>query len=65
MLSSAAILSACVESWIEGTPRTFDELATVDLAGCNLEGDNVALSAISTRAEQRPGLNIQPPRSGA
>jgi hypothetical protein len=54
-----------LKGWIEGTPRTFDKLATVDLAGCDLEGDDVALSAISTRAEQRPGLNVQPPRSGA
>jgi hypothetical protein len=43
------------KGWIEGTSRTFDKLATVDLAGCDLEGDDVALSAISTRAEQRPG----------
>ena len=66
MLSSAAVLSANVAGGeIQGTWRTFDELAAVDLAGCDLERDDVALGGISTCAGQRPGFDVQLPRSGA
>jgi hypothetical protein len=40
---------ACVSCTLAMRARTFNQLAAVDLARCNLERDNVALRTVSKR----------------
>lgn len=48
MLSSAAVLSVCARSLgAKRVERTFNEPAAVDLTRSDLEGDGVALRAVS------------------
>lgn len=48
MLSSAAAMLVQDRAYLGESEHTFDELAAVDFAGCDLKRDNMSLKAIST-----------------
>lgn len=60
MLSSAAaMLADSLQPYLESS--TFNQLSPVDLAGCDLESDNVALSVVSVWILSTKAVYVQLP----